>query len=335
MSSLHLRLNPIRRAIVVLLGASLVACGGGGGGGDEPPPTLINLTTANMTTVAHAAAAAPFALGAAGSVATIADGGGTVTRLVGSIVPALARGMDGADGQARALAFYPGDPAACPHGGTVTVSVDDADDDGVFDVGDTMSFVFDQCRLSPAEVTHGRTDVTMTHVGGGPLPSFGARMTMHEMSALGVDGRHAVTTDGVAFLDYARLDAVRERMRLTVENELTARIRTHQGVDDTLGLQHGYTYESTFDGASGVSTTSLGGLFRSVAAGGLARARTDAAFQDHVSDAYPSTGALNVGGARGTLIVRAMSTEQVRLELDHDDCGTAEQVQTQSWDWLM
>jgi hypothetical protein len=340
MTNRELRLSRIRAAVVALLGAGMVACGGGGSDGGTPPaPTLIDLTAANMQTVAHAAAAGPYAFGSTGNASVLgaAQGGaagasGVASHVLAALVPA--RQAAPAEGRAHALAFYPGQPEACPQGGTVTLGIDDADNDGQFDAGDTMTFAFDQCR-SADEITTGRTAVKLTRVETGPAMAFGARMTISSLTVASADGRHTVTTDGSAWMDYAQLDAARERLRMTADGTVTVRVHTHQGVNDSVGLQDGYTYESVLDGAARTMTDTFDGHFHSAAAGGMARTRTDSALQSRENDPFPWTGTLRVNGQHGTLLVRSLSTDQVRLELDHNDCGVAEQTQTEAWDWLM
>lgn len=331
------RLSRIRAAVVALLGAGMVACGGGGDGGAPPAPTLIDLTAANMQIVAHAAAAGPYAFGSTGNASVLgaaqsAAASGVASHLLAALVPA--RQGAPTEGRAHALAYYPGQPEACPQGGTVTLGIDDADNDGQFDAGDTMTFAFDRCR-SADEITNGRTAVKLTRVETAPAMAFGARITISSLTVASADGRHTVTTDGSAWMDYAQLDAARERLRMTADGTVTVRVRTHQGVDDSVGLQDGYTYESVLDGAARTMTDTFDGHFHSAAAGGMARARTDSALQSRENDPFPWTGTLRVSGQRGTLLVRSLSANQVRLELDHNDCGVAEQTQTEAWDWLM
>lgn len=327
------RLGRMRAAVIALLGAGMVACGGGGDGGTPPEPSLIDLTATNMSSVAHAAAAGPYAFGSSGNTPVLgARGAGATAQVLAAVVPALR--WSSPDGRAQALAFYPGEPEACPQGGTVTIGIDDADYDGQFDAGDTMTFEFDHCR-SNDQITHGRTDITLTSVDFGPAMAFGARLSIANLTVTSADGRHAATTDGTARLAYARLDAAREQLRMTAEGPVTVRLRTHQGVDDTVGLQDGYTYESVLDGAALTMTDTYDGLFHSAAAGGMARARTDSPFRSRADEEFPGTGTLRVNGQHGTLLVRSLSADQVRLELDHDDCGVAELTRTEPWDWLI
>lgn len=338
-----LRVHRIRAAVVALLGAGLVACGGGGGGGESEGggvPLLIDLTTANMVTVASAAAAGPFALGTAAAapgfgvqpVDRSAGPAAAVAHVAGAILPA-AQGLQA--GRARALAVYSDGPLGCSYGGTVTTTIDDVDGNGLFGVGDRLEFVFDQCRLSPSEITHGSVAATLTRLDDGPLPAFGARLTMTGLSSASADGLHAVTTDGAALLDYAQLDATRERLRMTVDGTATVHVRTHSGVDDTLALQPGYYSESVHDFARRQSTITGGGQLHSAAAGGLVRVETAPSLTQLDRDAFPGMGGLVVHGAHGTLSVLALSPLQVQLGLDVDDCGTAEHVRAEAWDWLL
>jgi hypothetical protein len=286
------------------------------------------------------AAAGPFALGtAAGApgfgVQPVERGnepGAVVAHVAGALLPAV---QGAPAGRARALTVYTDVPVGCSYGGMVTTTIDDVDDNGVFGVGDRLEFAFDQCRLTPSEITHARVAATLVRVDDGPLPALTARLAMTGLSSTSADGLHSVATDCTALLDYAQLDAWRERLRLTVEGTATVHLRTHAGIVDTIGLQPGYFSESVHDFAIGRSSTTGAGQLHSAAAAGLVRVETAPALDQGDRVAFPDLGGLRVQGARGTLMLRALPGAQVQLELDVDDCGTAEHVRVESWDWLL
>jgi len=258
--------------------------------------------------------------------------GAVVAHVAGALLPAV---QGAPAGRARALTVYTDVPVGCSYGGMVTTTIDDVDDNGVFGVGDRLEFAFDQCRLTPSEITHARVAATLVRVDDGPLPALTARLAMTGLSSTSADGLHSVATDCTALLDYAQLDAWRERLRLTVEGTATVHLRTHAGIVDTIGLQPGYFSESVHDFAIGRSSTTGAGQLHSAAAAGLVRVETAPALDQGDRVAFPDLGGLRVQGARGTLMLRALPGAQVQLELDVDDCGTAEHVRVESWDWLL
>lgn len=332
---------PMAMAVATI--AAMTGCGGGGGGGDsgEPAVAFATLTTGNMEAAAHAAVAAPFGLGVT-SVAQIAGGTGSTSlglgsptvrsRVLGTLLSAAqSERMRLATATVRPLTLYPYPAVACAVAGTVTMAIDDRDDSGSETVGDVVTFAFDQCQDTAREVIDGSIAIELSRL---EATSVGGRMTMSRLSTAATDGRHAITIDGTLLLDYAQTSASTDWMRTTAEGEVTVTVHTHRFAD-TVVMLPGYFQESTYDSILQQGSSRFAGIFRSTAVGGLLQAETDLPFVDRESDEYPMSGGLKVKGATGAMIVRALSESDVRIELDHNDCGTAEAMQTESWDWLI
>ncbi|MCK7499320.1 MAG: hypothetical protein MZW92_59360 [Comamonadaceae bacterium] len=134
--------------------------------------------------------------------------------------------------------------------------------------------------------------------------------------------------------DYAQLGASSERMRMTTDGAVVAGVQTHV-FTDTVTLQSGFTAESVFDAnaappgnpfATGRDTITLNGRIESVAAGGSFTLTTSSPLIDYVVDDYPSAGALRLQGKTGTMLLTALSAQDVRIELDADGNGSFEHV---------
>jgi hypothetical protein len=328
-------------AMAVATIAAMTGCGGGGGDSGEPAVAFATLTTGNMEAAAHAAVAAPFGLGVT-SVAQIAGGTGSTSlglgsptvrsRVLGTLLSAAQRDrMRIAAATVRPLTLYPYPAVACAVAGTVTMAIDDRDNSGSETIGDVVTFAFDRCQDTAREVIDGSVAVELSRL---EATSVGGRMTMSRLSTAATDGRHAITIDGTLRLEYAETSAWTDWMRTTAEGEVTVTVHTHR-FDDTVVMLPGYFQESTYDAMWQQGSSRFSGTFRSAAVGGLLQAETDPPFVDRESDEYPMSGGLKVKGATGAMIVRALSASDVRIELDHNDCGTAEVLQTESWDWLI
>ena len=295
--------------------------------------------TGNMEAAAHEAVAAPS--GWATSVAQIAGGTGSTplglgsptvrSRVLGTLLGAAQRDRCGAAATVRPLTLYPYPAVASAVAGTVTMAIDDRDNSGSETIGDVVTFAFDRCQETAREVIDGSVAVELSRL---EATSVGGRMTMSRLSTAATDGRHAITIDGTLRLEYAETSAWTDWMRTTAEGEVTVTLHTHR-FDDTVVMLPGYFQESTYDSMRQQGSSQFNGTFRSAAVGGLLQAETDPPFVDRESDEYPMSGGLKVKGQTGAMIVRSLSASDVRIELDHNDCGTAEVMQTESWDWLI
>jgi hypothetical protein len=333
----------IQVAVALALMAGLTACGGGGGGGGDQPPAvqMIDLTAGNMETAAHAAATGPFALGLS-SAADIATGAGPngAGGVYASILATLRGGTLGermrvASARVRPLALY-SMQQDCLVSGTMTLSWDDRDNNGDLSVGDGMGFTFNGCQNDATQVIDGSANVDLTRIdlNAAELTGFAGRMTMTGLAGRGLDGGHAYTVDGVVLVDFAQSSPTTESMRVTTDGEVTVNVQTHR-FTDTVTLLSGYVNASIYDAVQMRGSNTFDGTFRSRAAGGTMKATTPAPFVDLASDAYPSSGTLRVTGNKGTLNVRALSSTDVRIELDGNDDGVFEAGQTETWDWLL
>jgi hypothetical protein len=344
------RQNALRCPLVLLVAwaAALTSCGGGGGGGpDNPPASLIALTAANRDTVAHAAAGSLLALGATSAVPVLDGAGGVAWRetpqartnaparplamLLGSVVRS-AMNATAASGRETQQAVVANPPQACSVGGTMTVTLDDLDNNGVPSLGEPVAIVFNHCQDTPSEVIDGKATVTIT---SGTQTSFSATMSLSQLSSEATNGRHGLTLDGVMTLGLTTLSATSDRLVLTASGPVTAAIHTHLPFSDTVTLQSGFAAESTYDSAGAVTVTTTQGTLASVAAGGAVSIATDIPVRQLDADAYPYAGVMRISGQKGVMLVTALSTSQVRIDLDADGDGSYESTVSPTWDWLL
>ena len=345
-------------AWAMVLGAGLAGCGGDGGDAAPAEPVgTVALTAANRDTAARATATSVIGLGVSTSIPFSADGravalqaalaqpSGAARFGLASWLPArVLDAMSAAaasptkatrSGLVRPLAVVVSPAEPCATSGTITFSFDDRDNNGQLGAGDAMSFAFSRCQDSPAEVLDGSVTATFTRIGEGTLPAFGARMVFTQLSQEATNGRHGLTLDGAALLEYTQVSDSAERIRLTVDGSVVAAVHTHLPFKDTVTLRSGFYQDTGYDGNSGLATTTMAGAIQSQALGGTVMVSTLVPIVASDGDNYPRSGVLKTVGSTGEVRLTAVSTSQVRIELDAGQDGSFESSETQTWDWLI
>ena len=227
--------------------------------------------------------------------------------------------------------------------GTVSVSIDDRDNNAVPSVGDVLTITFNQCRDSANETLNGSASASYTQISTAPI-AVHARLTTTQLST--VTANHTLTLNGTLLLEFAQASATVATIRLTAEGAVTVAVSTHLPFSDTVTLQNGYTQLDRYDAAAlpppgssvpGRTESSVQGSLHSAQAGGIIEVATlpGAPFVTYDADAYPRAGTLQVKGRNGTLLLTAVSASSVRLDLDADNNGGFESSETVGWDWLL
>lgn len=317
-----------RLALAAAVLTLLSACGGGGG--DTPAPTLIDVTLANRDTVAHATAGSLLALGVSTEVPIFGGASGASAVRVPTLFGAAWAAAYGATRE-RPLAVITPPPQNCAIAGTTSVSLNDSNNNGSWDIGEAATVVFNQCQDSAGSVLNGSSVLTIT---GGSTTSFTATMSMTQLVQQATNGRHSMTINGNLTLACSQLGPTSARCTSTANGTVSAALHTHQ-FDDTVTLQNGFVEESTRDDSLGHSQTTLRGTIHSAAAGGKVSVSTETAIGALDADAYPHEGAVRVSGERGVMRITALSATQVRIDLDAATDGTFESTLTDTWDWLL
>ena len=338
----------VRIAVLVALGAGLVACGGGGGdGGGVAPVGTVALTAVNRDTAAHATATSLLALSASTSIPFTASssGAGRETpqgagasatrphqRVLGTLTQAWLDGLGGAREGPMAVISSP--PTACAIAGTVTLAIDDRDQNGAMSVGDVMTFAFDHCQDTASTVLNGNVSASVTRVGATTLPSFGVAMRMTQLSNEATNGRHGMPLDGTVNLDYTQHTTTTDQLVLSASGPATANIHTHLLLNDTMTLQSGYVEDPSYDATLGRTVSTMHGAIQSTALGGVVVVSTETSIVSHDSELYPSGGSVRVAGSQGVMRLTALSASQVQVDLDVAGDGSFESSVTDDWDWL-
>lgn len=348
----------------VIIAMMLVTGCGGGGGSSEPPASRssVTITAANRDTVATAAMNATLGAGlasvavplgnadraaaAAASVTTtrISD---AVSRLRGS--PVIAFALDaafaplGSRGSLKtALAARPQGTITqsqpCAGGGSVTLTLNDADNNQVASSGDSVSIAFSQCRSAAGEQVNGSISVSYSMATVTPTRTdVAASMAFSNLSAVTPEGSTAV--NGSLSLAGSQQGAV-TTAQLSVSGALTVSATTPT-YTDSVTLSGGLTLALIVDeaavppggGAPGATTVRIDGVISSTRlAGGTIELRTVVPLREYDADPYPRQGQIVVVGAAGSqLRLTALSTATLRLELDANGDGAYESIVDQPW----
>jgi hypothetical protein len=305
------------RRVSAAIGTGLLvaACGGGGGDG---APALIDITAANRDSVAHAAAVAILGPGASNSIPALGSSGpmAAAWRATSGIV------------LERPQASIPTPPQQCAISGSVTVTFDDRNNNGVLmEVGESATLVFSQCQDDAHEVVSGTTVVTVTG-------STQTRWDMTQLSQQATNGRHGMMIDGSFDLSCTEPTVTSTRCTFTASGPLRAVVHTHL-FDDTVTLQRGFFEDATYETTTAHTRSTVRGTVASNAAGGAFSVTTDVAIGWFEADPYPHEGELRVSGNRGVMLVAPQSATQSRIDLDSEGDGMYEASKLEDWDWLL
>ena len=349
----------LRYTALAALATFLVGCGGGSG--SPSTAASVDLNATNRDAASHAAAASVLALGTATAIPLLGSGsapaagasaqalraaptgsasGGWMGRVMQALQ--LAAGLAaGARMQAQAVSGPVVQP--CMVSGSVAVTVDDKDGSGTPSAGDVLDIVFSACRDSTFEVLDGRVTVSYTQITQSATPSVSARLVLQQLSDTAVN--HALTLDGAVLLDYSVASSAVETLTLTADGAVVASVTTHV-FTDTVTLSSGFREQTVYDPAAlpptgstqlGRTVSTVSGILSSSAlAGRVAVVTLDGApLVQYGAEPYPRSGAVQIDGRTGRILVTALSAGEARLDLDAGSDGSFESSSTVSWDWLL
>lgn len=110
--------------------------------------------------------------------------------------------------------------------------------------------------------------------------------------------------------------------------------------NDTVTLLAGYNVTATYDSGAvppggsvaGLSTLAVNGAISAASLGGTIVISTPLTIKQYDVDAYPREGQVQVRGANnGLLVLTALSTTTVRVQLDANNDGTFEATKDVPW----
>ncbi|MDR7267598.1 hypothetical protein J2X20_000227 [Pelomonas saccharophila] len=322
--------------LVCLLGLS--ACGGGGGSAgtpSNPAPTespMLGISASNYQVVGQSAVSSAFFLNDTGGVITGAETGSD-PRLLRHAVDTARRAMSVASGrQALLTGAEVRETVPCSQGGSLAVTVTDVNNNGNFDLGDSLSLDAQSCK-EDGDVMNGRISLSVQALTGVyDSSNYSATLAMTLTAFNVTTGSDMAQGDGTITLTVSQTPAgvgevVLATSRLVLsgraggqnftttltDTKLTLRIETVNGSPRTSISYNSSLAGSGFDNKQVLITTPQPLVITG-------------------SDTYPSSGYLLVqGNASSALRITAVNRTQARLELDAQGDGAYETQVLKTW----
>lgn len=325
---------------MLALALSVTACGGGGGGGGAtPPPTSAALTSSNQTIAAEDATSAAFlplitSQTIVGAAATDEKALFVFANKQLDRLPAYIQNARAASAVAGAVAS---ESYACTYGGTLQVTVNDADDNGIVSAGDSFTLTLSNCQEAEGTL-NGSLGLSFDGLTGtyGTMP-YGATATMSFGNLSLAGSQFSTSINGSLTAGFTRSSTYAFTESLSTPS-LTV-TGTYGGVSRTRSLTN---YAAS---ATGTPDTTYGHVTSYSASGTLSSTglasqvigiSTPTAFVARGSDQYPSTGVLLISGANNSSVrVTALSNTQCAIALDENGDGTYEGDTTVNWNTLL
>jgi hypothetical protein len=233
-----------------------------------------------------------------------------------------------------AQALLPAVPIPCGASGTLTVTINDVNNNLELDQGDGLYVAFDDCVDNKGLRLHGEITASYLAVsdGGGGLQ---LALSMNNLGQT-QDGS-SISMTGAASLAIENLTATRSRLTFSITETLTVLLTGDH--NDRLGLLAGYVESSTYDatatppegGVGGQLSSTIQGTMTSDRLGGRFTVSTPEALVQYQTDANPRSGVLKAVGSGSTLALHVLTTEQVRLDVDSNADGQVDDTRTVNW----
>jgi len=328
----------VQLACAALIAGGLAACGGGGGGGgavsqpESASPTLV-ITAANSDTVGHFTAVAALSLPISwlSETSVSLTGGNALGAPTGGRFALLTlrdRLTQAGTGRSHALDALESGDLPCNFGGTMSVTLDDRDNNLVESPGDVETAQFKGCMPAANETYDGtwRLVVVSTSIDAPMYDSTVQLSYTTPKHTLKFDGSYEATSDSMY------------RTTVTVKGSMSVTVATHAGYADTVTFADGFVVVDQIDYGAARNVLTVAGRVASASAGGSVDLSTPnelVTSRNGYAGGYPETGTVKAQGKVGALSVRAVSSASVCLDTDDNDDGHVESTSTQSWDWLL
>ncbi len=325
-------------AVVLAASLGLAACGGGGGASGVPslpaPPdsALLGVSANNYQEVGRAAVSSAFYLGETGGTLTGGQGGGA--RLLGHVADVARRTVLEARGQAaRSAPLDLRQTFSCSQGGSLVLSISDANGNGNVDVGDAVDMEARACKEDDT-LLQGRIGLSMKALTGVFYGnSFSATLGMTLTAFSTTRGNNTVQGDGSLELSLTQSPAGVSEVTLATPRLALSGTLDGQPFSTTLtDVKLSLRIEPQSNGGEKSSLSYSGGLASSRFGDQQVLITTRLPLEAAGSDANPSNGQLMVKGrGNSTLRITPVSASQARLEVDADGDGVYETQVLKTW----
>jgi hypothetical protein len=234
---------------------ALVGCGGDNDETDGTPLAAPDLTAASSDIVAHATATDLMSFGstvmmpfdAGHERATAPASTGSRAWLPRRELTGLLKAMGGATrkGVARRLAEIDRGTTPCAVAGN-SMSFEEADNNGLLDVGEVLTFVFNNCKENAASATNGSTSRTATRINDRGT-AFDAGSTPSSLALKAIGGGLNLTPDDNVRMGYRALGDAEEPKKCSADGPVTTQVLSHLPFDDAVRQQSGFAQDTAHD----------------------------------------------------------------------------------------
>lgn len=302
-----------------LLAASAVllsACGGGGGGSSPTPPASQEITSANMETTASVVVNT---VDAGASLADLTDA--FVTGSPAAVRVRVAERVVGLAPRVAAQVYDANQP--CSGGGSVAVSLNDADNNLALSAGDSAHLSFASCTEDGASF-NGIYDLSITTASGDFLAGTGAMgMSLGIHNLVGVYGTERVSMNGNATLSLIQSSSTYATATMTMSNMVVATSGGTAG-DASVSIPSA-TIAAVRNGASAsLSFSEQLGIQHSAYSGSVSVVSEQAVYYANRSDAYPTSGRIRTSTGKSTLWLTYLGGDAAQLDLDGNGDGSVD-----------
>lgn len=316
----------VAAASLWVLSSILTACGGGGdsGAATTPPVDTIGApSTSSRVTEANAARVASIAVNAAEF--------GTGTLGMSGFLPSDAD-QSQIDSTTRALTNFEMPCTAGNQGGNGSLSVvlDDADNNSVASAGDSVTITFNQCRFpNNTETTNGTVVFDFTLLSGNPSSggayAMAGTMSFSNFGVTSPVPRESATMNGQLSFNTSSPDGVIETGTATF-SDLTVTI---DGTDSARLQNFVVDYANNY--ASNTTTARQNGTIVYSGVGTLTVSQ-QVPWIILMDAGYPMSGSIKITAAdNSNVIVTALSGGLAKLEIDTDGDNMIDRTITDSW----
>jgi hypothetical protein len=327
----------VRNFLMVAAGATLfTACGGGsdnddGLTGGTPTSGAATITVQNAPSVAGAVAEVTLGQGIFSSVFTpdipIASSG-TDAAIAPIMKPVLTAAMKTA-APSQLYATSAGQ-ANCAVSGTVDVQIDSTDPMQLT-INDTFVFEYTDCDDGTGVILNGGMTITITTIGGDVASGNFLLGMQIGFSAFAVtEGGETASADGTINIEIDTSNPPVTRIAVSSSTLVT----TSEGTEEVLTS---FSVEITEDASTFPVAVTVETAFTlsSPRIGGEVTVTTSLVLLSMGED-YPFEGELRIAGAGNAVIVMiALDTNTVRLQIDIDGDGATDETIDLTWDELM
>jgi len=294
--------------------ALLSACGGGGEGGSTTPPVSEEITATNMETTASVVVNT---VDASASLADITD-----SFVTGSPSVARARVAERVIGLAPKVAAQVYDATKpCSGGGSISVSLNDADNNLVLSAGDSARLNFVTCSESSATF-NGIYDMSITAASGDFVAGTGAMgLSLSIRNLVGVYGTERVSMNGNATLSLVQSSTTYATATMTLSNMVVA---TSGGTAGNASVSiPSANVAAVRNGASAsLSFSEQLGIQHSAYSGNVSVVSEQAVYYASRNDAYPTSGRIRTSTGKSTLWLSYLGGDAAQLDLDSNGDGS-------------